>query len=165
MNETRSRFRNLGKSDNKLWMNSIKFKSIKFQPFRYKDLPRHWLLDIVVTRHIPYYNPSYLHKNCISKEVKCIVYENITSSLKNHWTKHRHVCIHFDAFSMLIPNMDIKLTFLFVLDNIMKTCTWQLHTIFARGGSKRDPNKGSNLYKQGCVELKWNSFPLGELNV
>ncbi len=30
---------------------------------------------------------------------------NTTGFLKNHWTKHRLVCTHFDAFSMLIPNM------------------------------------------------------------
>ncbi len=29
----------------------------------------------------------------------------ITGYLKNYWTKHRLVCTHFDAFSMLIPNM------------------------------------------------------------
>ncbi len=34
-----------------------------------------------------------------------LVSENITSYLKNHWTKHRLICTHFDAFSMLIPNM------------------------------------------------------------
>ena len=27
---------------------------------------------------------------------------------KNHLTKHRHVCTHFDAFSKLIPNMDMN---------------------------------------------------------
>ncbi len=37
-----------------------------------------------------------------------LVYENITGYLKNHWTKHRLVCIHFDAFSEQIPNMDVK---------------------------------------------------------
>ncbi len=31
--------------------------------------------------------------------------ENITGYFKNHWTKHRHVCTHFDAFSMLMLNM------------------------------------------------------------
>ena len=38
----------------------------------------------------------------------CLVHENTTSYLKNHWTKHRLVCTHFDAFFMLIPNMDMK---------------------------------------------------------
>ncbi len=28
--------------------------------------------------------------------------------LKNHWTKHRLVCTHFDSFFMLIPNMVTK---------------------------------------------------------
>ncbi len=37
----------------------------------------------------------------------CLAHENITCYLKNHWTKHGHVCTHFDAFSMLIPNMDM----------------------------------------------------------
>ena len=37
---------------------------------------------------------------------RCLAYENITDYLKNHWTKHRLVCIHFDAFSMLILDMD-----------------------------------------------------------
>ena len=37
---------------------------------------------------------------------KLLVYENITSYLKNHWTKYRLVCTHFNAFSMLILNMD-----------------------------------------------------------
>ncbi len=41
-------------------------------------------------------------------ERRCLVYENTTGYLKNHWTKRRHVCTHFDAFSMLIPNMDEK---------------------------------------------------------
>ncbi len=38
---------------------------------------------------------------------RCLVHENIISYLKNHWTKHRHVCTHCDAFSPLIPNMGI----------------------------------------------------------
>ncbi len=41
---------------------------------------------------------------CINRED--VVCENITSYLKNHWTKHRLVCNHFDAFSMLISNTD-----------------------------------------------------------
>ena len=36
---------------------------------------------------------------------RCLVFENITGYLKNHWNKHRLVCTHFDAFSMLISNM------------------------------------------------------------
>ncbi len=35
--------------------------------------------------------------------------ENHTGYLKNHWTKHRLVCIRSYAFSMLIPNMVIIL--------------------------------------------------------
>ena len=34
-------------------------------------------------------------------------YENTIGYLKNHWTKHRLVCIHFDALSMPSPNMTI----------------------------------------------------------
>ena len=39
---------------------------------------------------------------------KCLVYEYITGYLKNLWAKHRLVCTHSDAFSMMIPNMDTK---------------------------------------------------------
>ncbi len=39
---------------------------------------------------------------------KDVLFINITAYLKNHWTKHRDVCTHFDAFSMLILNMDMK---------------------------------------------------------
>ncbi len=35
--------------------------------------------------------------------------ENITGYLKNHWTKHRHVCTHSEAFFMPIPNMDTEM--------------------------------------------------------
>ncbi len=43
----------------------------------------------------------------VSMENGNLVYENITDYLKNHWTKHRLVCTHSDAFFMLIPNMYI----------------------------------------------------------
>ena len=36
----------------------------------------------------------------------CCLWKN-TGNLKNHWTKHRLVCTHLDAFFMLIPNMGI----------------------------------------------------------
>ncbi len=51
------------------------------------------------------------------------VYEYTTGYLKNHWTKHRHVCTHFHAFSMTISNMSImfnKSDKLFFLFNFMK---------------------------------------------
>ncbi len=32
----------------------------------------------------------------------CVFLHNTTSCLKNHWTKNRHVCTHFDAFFMPI---------------------------------------------------------------
>ncbi len=45
----------------------------------------------------------------MSLERSCLVYdENITGNLKNHWTKHRHICTNNDAFSMLVPNMEMK---------------------------------------------------------
>ncbi len=34
------------------------------------------------------------------------VYENIADDLKNHWTKRRHVCTHFDAFSNADSNYE-----------------------------------------------------------
>ena len=34
-------------------------------------------------------------------------WKNITSYLKNHWTKHGCFCTHFDAFFMLLPNLGI----------------------------------------------------------
>ncbi len=36
---------------------------------------------------------------------------------KNHLIKHRHACTHFDVFTMLIPNMDIKVNNSDVLKN------------------------------------------------
>ncbi len=48
------------------------------------------------------------------------VYENITGYLKNRWTKHRLVCTHFDAFFMLIPNMDMKCNISEIFGNFMK---------------------------------------------
>ena len=45
-------------------------------------------------------------------------YENITSYLKN--TKHRHVCTHFDAFCMLMPNMGMKCIISEIFENLMK---------------------------------------------
>ena len=38
---------------------------------------------------------------------RCLDLENTTRYLKNHYTKHRLVCTHFDAFSMLMPDMEI----------------------------------------------------------
>ena len=40
---------------------------------------------------------------CFSRKI----YGNTNYYLKNHWTKCGHVCTYFNAFSMLIPNMDI----------------------------------------------------------
>ena len=39
-------------------------------------------------------------------EKRCFDIENTTGYLKNRWTKHRLVCIHFDLFHKLIPDMD-----------------------------------------------------------
>ncbi len=46
----------------------------------------------------------------LSIKTRCLIYENITGYLKNHWTKHRLVCTHSDAFSMLMPNMGTTLS-------------------------------------------------------
>ncbi len=43
------------------------------------------------------------------KMEKCLVYENKKGFLKNHWTKHSHVCTHSDVISILIANMDAVL--------------------------------------------------------
>ncbi len=43
-----------------------------------------------------------------------------TGYLKNHWTKHMLVCTHFDAFCMLIPNMDIKFKNSEIFKNFVK---------------------------------------------
>ena len=64
-----------------------------------------------------------------------LVHENTTGYLKNHWTKHRLVCTHFDdAFSMLIPNMDTVFQnyqnyehFLKNVTDTAKDCTRQPH--------------------------------------
>ena len=59
---------------------------------------------------------STLYKFCflltllqLSIERRCCVCENTTSYLKNHWTKHSLVCIHFYPFPMPIQNMATKL--------------------------------------------------------
>ena len=41
--------------------------------------------------------------------LQCLIYESMTSYLNNYWTKPVHICTHFDAFSMLIINMDMIL--------------------------------------------------------
>ncbi len=52
--------------------------------------------------------------------------ENITGYLKNHWTKHRLLCIHFDALRMLIPNMVAICNNFDVFDNFATNCTNRL---------------------------------------
>ncbi len=39
--------------------------------------------------------------------LKVFIYENITGYLKNHWTKHRLVCIYNDEFSMQLSDMGV----------------------------------------------------------
>ena len=39
----------------------------------------------------------------------------ILQTIKNHWTKHRLVCTHTDAFSIVIPYIDMKLKMLIFL--------------------------------------------------
>ncbi len=46
----------------------------------------------------------------------CLVYENITGYLKNHCIKYRLVCIHFDVFPILTPNMGTILNIFGILD-------------------------------------------------
>ena len=58
-----------------------------------------------------------------------LVYENITGYLKNHWTKHRHVCTHFYTFSMLIPNMGISFKNCEIFENVLKK-TGGIYTAF-----------------------------------
>ncbi len=47
--------------------------------------------------------------------MKRFVYEN-----KNHWANDRLVCTHFDAFYILIPNMDTKCKISEISKKIMK---------------------------------------------
>ncbi len=47
-------------------------------------------------------------------------YGNIIEYLKNHWTKYRLVCTHFDAFHMLSPNMDIIFNNFEIFDNFLQ---------------------------------------------
>ena len=42
------------------------------------------------------------------------------SQAKNHWSKQRHVCTHFDAISILNPNMDMKCNISEIYENFMK---------------------------------------------
>ncbi len=44
----------------------------------------------------------------VQQEKVCHVHINSICYLKNHWSKHRLVCTHFDAFFILIPNMAMK---------------------------------------------------------
>ncbi len=61
--------------------------------------------------------------------------------LKNHWTKHRLVYIHFDAFSMLIPNVEMKVkrfeyfmtNFRCWLRNRMQKLWWNMKAVSSAG--------------------------------
>ena len=57
-------------------------------------------------------------------EKRCLVYDNTTEYLKNHWTKHRLVCTRF-AFPMLIPIMSIKFKNSKIVENLFES---RLHT-------------------------------------
>ncbi len=48
--------------------------------------------------------------------------------LKNHWIKHRLVCIQFDAFSTIIPNMDIIFNYSKIFKNFLKKKLPSLHS-------------------------------------
>ena len=66
-----------------------------------------------------------LHVVLISKEVVILWKHHY---LKNHWTKHRHVCTYSDLFYMLIPNADMKLRNCEIFDKFVWKrcfCTWQ----------------------------------------
>ena len=58
----------------------------------------------------------------ISMEI-CLICENITGYLKNHWAKQRHVCTHFDAFPTLVPNMDMKYTISDLVLKMLRKCS------------------------------------------
>ena len=73
-----------------------------------------FLLSCVTCRQMV----NTIYSKC--REGRWLVYENITSFLKNHWTKHRQVCTHFDPFSMLITNMDIIFYNSEIFDNFLR---------------------------------------------
>ncbi len=52
-------------------------------------------------------------------ERSCLMMK-ISDYLKNHWTKHRHVCTHFYAFSLPTPNKDMKCNISEFFENFMK---------------------------------------------
>ena len=71
--------------------------------------PYFWVIFIRVPCHCTFqwvlvmiFTLNYMHQ---WKEDDCLVSENITGYIKNHWIKHKLVCTHFDPFSILIPNM------------------------------------------------------------
>ncbi len=53
---------------------------------------------------------------------KCHAYECYIDYFKNHWTKHKLVCIHSDVFSILIPNLGISVKNSEVFENFMTIC-------------------------------------------
>ena len=59
------------------------------------------------------------------------IWENITGYLKNHWTKHSLVWIHFNANSMLIPNMGMTFQNCEILKRLIKNMGYSLHVISA----------------------------------
>ena len=76
---------------------------------------RWWHQDVssTVYQHWSLYRSSVslssktFHTNYIFHWKEDVLFMIIIGYLKNHWTKHRLVCTHFDAFSMLNPNMDM----------------------------------------------------------
>ena len=67
-------------------------------------------------------------------ERKCFLCEISTDYLKNHCTKHRLVCTHFDAFSMLIPNMGTK----YISSEIFENFLDKKYTRLTHGESNKD---------------------------
>ncbi len=64
-------------------------------------------------------------KQRISMKDETVVIKNALGYFKNHWTKHRLVCTHFDAFSMYISNMDTTVNFSEIFEIfIKKASSW-----------------------------------------
>ncbi len=65
---------------------------------------------------------------------------------KNHWTKHTLACTHFDAFSMLIPNMVIILNNSDIFLNFLKKMKVLAALVICREELTLVYNYSSGLY-------------------
>ena len=98
------------------WMNTSKGKLIlpKWQWTWYTTIP---YLHIMIVGCFTYQSFKFVFSTIHSmphvtttmynNERKILYLNNIIRYMKNQWTKHRVVCTHSDAFSMLISNMGI----------------------------------------------------------